>query len=450
MASAVVEFDRVGSISDFESLRARVLSLRDVALGCQDPQANVMPFERDASGAWRASRWIGTFRHNGVDFSITPRIGKKRFLWIAVDAVSAALLPDGMRPHGSNPNGLRDLLPLVWCLALRHARSRQGIPRLYVQRRAADRVSLRGRFDLLRQLTENRFAQHHLACIWNELTFDNPVTRTILSTIDHLARERSFPFGRQGGDFARELEGLRTQLLLHGARLQPNLPEEGISWSRANDRYRAVHDLGRAIIRRRGSDGASEAGETILLDSAEIWELFLFRKLEEVIRAQRLKLEIKWPRGHRAPPHLLEWEGQRVRMLIPDIVIRETDGEGRVAILDAKYRFFVTPDRDHSIADQMALYAMTAERAAAAPTMLLVYPKAGPSTGSEGLNSSQKCGCIGKGRFLFPDKREFRLIAWCVPLPEDEQIFEETIKKSLSELMRAAFPAAEQPPQAGE
>jgi len=105
-------------------------------------------------------------------------------------------------------------------------------------------------------------------------------------------------------------------------------------------------------------------------------------------------------------------------MLIPDIVIKETNGAGRIAILDAKYRFFATPAEDHSIADQMALCAMTANMSArepaievvVSPTMLLVYPKADPSNDSKGLNSSQKCGCIGKGRFLFENKREFPLM----------------------------------------
>jgi McrBC 5-methylcytosine restriction system component len=450
-ACTVTEFDNVELPPDRDPPRARGLSLRDLSRGGDDPQANIMPFERDESGAWRASRWIGTFHHEGVDYTIIPRIGVKLFARIAVEAVSVALLPEGAGPNRSKLHGLLDLLPLVWCLALRRARSRQGIPRLYVERRAVDRVSLRGRLDLPRQLTENRFAQQHLACIWSELTFDNPITRMILITIDHLARARSFPFGGQGGNFARELEELRTQLLLHGTRRYADLPEERISWSRANDRYRIVHDFGRAIVRRRRSDSAPTAGDAVLLDSAEIWELFLFRRLQAVIRKNRLKLRIEWPRERRtAPRMLLEWQGRRTRALIPDIVVTESDGGGRTAILDAKYRAFAAPDADHSVADQMALYAMTADASAqppgaagaiTQPTMLLVYPKANAS-GVKGLNSGMPDGKIGEGRFLFHDGRESRLIAWCVPVPEtdDEVKFDESVADNLCDLLTVAFP----------
>jgi hypothetical protein len=443
----VTEFENVGSLPPDRALpRARGLSLRDLSCGGDDPQADIMPLERDASGTWRASRWIGTFQHEGDVYTIIPRIGVKLFSRIAVEAVSVALLPEGASPNRSKIHSLRDLLPLVWCLALRRARSGQGIPRLYVERRAANRVNLRGRLDLPRQLTENRFAQHHLACIWSELTLDNPITRMILLTINHLARARSFPFGGQGGNFARELEELRTQLLLHGTRRYADLPEEPISWSRANDRYRVVHDFGYAIVRRRGSDAAPAAGDAVLLDSAEIWELFLFRRLQAVIRENRLELRIEWPRERPTMPRmLLEWQGRRTRALIPDIVVRESNGAGRTAILDAKYRTFAAPDEDHTVADQMALYAMTADASAhlqdatgaiAPPTMLLVYPKA------KGLNNGMPVGKIGEGRFLFHDRRECRLVAWCVPVPEtdDEVTFDKSVADSLCALLTAAFP----------
>lgn len=447
-ACTVTEFEELGWRHDCDPPRARGLSLRDLSHGGDNSLADIMPFECDVSGTWRASRWIGTFQHEGVDYTITPRIGVKLFRRIAIEAVSVALLPEGGGPS-LKLHSLLDLLPLIWCLALRRARSRQGIPQLYVERRAADRVSLRGRFDLARQLTENRFAQHHLACIWSELTFDNPITRMILITIDHLARGQSFPFSGRGGNFARELEELRTQLLLHGTRRHADLPGERISWSRANDRYRVVHDFGRAIVRRRGSDCAPAAGDAVLLDSAEIWELFLFRRLQEVIQKKRLKLRIEWPRERRSASRmLLEWQGRRTRALIPDIVVTESDG-GRMAILDAKYRAFAAPDADHSVADQMALYAMTADASAhppdatgmmVPPTMLLVYPKA-TASGVKGLNNRVPDGKIGEGRFLFHG-RESRLIAWCVPLPEteDEVEFDEYVAGSLCDLLRAAFP----------
>jgi hypothetical protein len=189
----------------------------------------------------------------------------------------------------------------------------------------------------------------------------------------------------------------------------------------------------------------------VLLDSAEIWELFLFRRLQAVIRKNCLNLKIEWPRERRTTPRmLLEWQGRRTRALIPDIVVKESTGGGRTAILDAKYRTFAAPDADHTVADQMALYAMTADAsdhvldatgAIAPPTMMLVYPKANAS-GVRGLNNGMSDGKIGEGRFLFHDGRESRLIAWCVPVPEtdDEVKFDESVADSLCALLTAAFP----------
>jgi hypothetical protein len=447
MANRKIEFQLMESGLSFDTLRARGLSLRDLGRGCEDPRATVMPFERDESGGWRASRWIGIIRHKAVTYTIVPRIGESLFRRIAVEAVSVALLPDGAGPGQCELRDLLDLLPLVWCLSLRRARSSQAIPRLYVTRRAANRKNLRGRFDLPRQLTENRCAQHHLACIWSELTFDNPITRMMLMTIDHLAHARRFPFGGKAGEFARELKELQSQLLVQGTLRHTNLLEEPIFWSRANDRYRAVHEFGRAIVRGRGADGAPAEGDAILLDSAEIWELFLFARLRTILRKYP-KLEIEWPREQRSRPQmLLEWNGRHTRALIPDIVISEIGDSGRIAIIDAKSRNFASasPDQDTKVADQMALYAMNADAARTIqpdtpPTMVLLFPTTQDQRFPEGLNSNRKSGINGQGKFLFRGGREYRLIAWCVPLPQSDVKFR-AVDENLETMLNDVFPA---------
>ena len=434
----------------FAALSARAISLRDLAYGREDPFVAVMPFERDAAGVWRASRWIGRFRHDNQEYAIKPRIGDTLFQRIAVDAVAAALLPDGASPGVSRLGTMLDLLPLVWCLALRRAQRQQGIPRLYVPRSADDRVSLRGRLDLPRQLIKNRFAQHHLACRWSELSVDNPLNRVILRTIDHLRVAGRFPFANQGAEFARELQGLRTQLELHGTRQCAVNQDYVVRWTRGNDRYRLVYNLSLAILRRGGAESVPASGEAILLDSAEIWELFLFRRLQSVIQSERREdLRIEWPRERRtAPRMLLEWNGFPTRMLIPDIIVTESDGNARSGILDAKYRRFVSPIEDHDIADQMALYAMTADaavrppspsKAVPQPTMLLLYPQAKASRSALGLNSGLPAGSLGEGRLLF-DGQPARLIAWCVPLSDNEANFDQTVTANLGELLSVAFP----------
>ena len=117
--------------------------------------------------------------------------------------------------------------------------------------------------------------------------------------------------------------------------------------TRGNDRYRIVYVLSCALLRRRGAETATASGEAVLLDSAESWELFLFRRLQTIIRSERRDLRIEGPRERRAAPPrmLLEWNDIRTRMLIPDIIITERDSYVNSAILDAKYRTFRLPNR---------------------------------------------------------------------------------------------------------
>jgi hypothetical protein len=246
---------------------------------------------------------------------------------------------------------------------------------------------------------------------------------------------------------ARELKELQTQLLVHGTRRDANLLEEPISWSRANDRYQAVHDFGLAIGRRRGADGAPVEGDAILLDNAEIWELFLFARLRTIIKKYP-KLEIEWPRERRSRPQMmLEWNGRHTRALIPDIVISEIGDRGRTAIIDAKCRTFASasPDQETKVADQMALYAMNADalntvQPATPPTMVLLFPTTQDEKAPEGLNSDRKSGINGQGKFLFRGGREYRLIAWCVPLSQSDIKFG-AVDENLETMLNDVFPA---------
>ncbi len=441
------EFEPVGRVnpgaSSLGKVRASRVELRAVAQNIGDATAPISPFEQDEAGNWRASRWIGKVVVGNTLFEIKPRIGDEIFKRIAVDAITIALVPNS-QSHVSAPN-IRDidLLPLIWCLAFQRAFSRQTMPRLYVTKRSASRVDVRGRLDLERQLTENHLAQHHLACIWNELSFDNPLTQTILATIDHLARQRRYPFHSASSLHSSTINRVRSDLMAQGVRPSTDAVDQLVSWSRANDTYRAQHELARGLLRNRGSTSATGFSEALLLDSAEIWELFLFRRLITVVNERNLPLRIHWPRNQPERRWLMEWEGRSTRLLIPDIIVTETTENPRVAILDAKYRHFSPPSSDPSIADQMALYAMTSSgtdrQDAPPPTMMLVYPAA------EGLNPGAS-GILGKGRFHFAN-HQCPLIAWAVPLLKIDgktnnlQNFYAEVDTSLKQLLDVAFPA---------
>jgi hypothetical protein len=396
------------------------------------------PFEKDESGQWRTSRWIGSFSVDGRCYQIVPRIGKARFAHIATSALSAMVV-SGATPIGQiRSDTLLDLLPLAWYVAFRSGRQRNGLTRAYIRRNEVDCTELRGSLDLGRQLVENHTKRHQLACSWDDLTVDNPINQGTRLVINHLRRNKRFPYSWHGTDASAELDGWHERLSLLGVRHPSSFPTERVRWSRGNDGFRPAHCLGRHVIQDQGitTVGASTA-RSLFVDSAEIWELYLRQRLDEVVNREFPEFKTVWPRSNAQKDALLEWEGKKVRSLIPDFHIVRALGLKPVLVLDAKYRRFKPLNEDREVAEQMALYASTARQGnTGTVNSVLLYPRVVSSDSqSSGLNADFSYRLLGSGRFLVPDSP--RIEAWSIDLPDvqDRARFNKEIEAQLRSIL---------------
>jgi len=255
------------------------------------PDAVCEPFVRGETGGWMTGRWVGHLHFAGVACTIEPRIGWYRFQSLLAGAA-------GMTYVGRTLGGLtkpddtpRNLLALLWCLALeRGRRLHHGPVKGYVERYDPYSPTLRGRLDLPRQLRNTSLGQaHRLACHYRELSYDIPVNRGILMVTARLKRAGLYPFHPDGPErvsHREELEGWRQRLLDMGARQPAAFPQETVTWNRTDGGYRKTHELGRLLLARsRGGALATAAGgDALLFDSDEVWELFLYQCLKRALR----------------------------------------------------------------------------------------------------------------------------------------------------------------------
>jgi len=433
------EFDRVDpSNPHHEPLLAllqrrrldwRGISLSGLRTSYEDFDVACRPFLEKDDG-WHADRWVGSFRLNRRTFKIVPRIGWNRFFWLLTEVLTASSIKAGSTAGTVTDNIMADFLALAWTVATRQGRRRNGIAKAYIRREVMDSPVLRGQLDLVRQLVDKRVDRQTLACTYDDLTFDNPINRGTRMVIPHLNRRGRFPFHRgKTHGAAVELKQWQERLEMLGVQESASYPRDSVRWSRANDGYRTAHALGERLVRGHGFRvGEAAIDEAILVDSAEVWEMYLLRRLQTAI--QRFPgYEVVSPRLHRRDMDwLLVWQGRKAIAQIPDFQIRRIQDGSVVAVLDAKYRRFTAPSEDEGVALQMARYSTTAgqrnETVRPVPCALL-YPVARTPKGGSGLceqsgtglNENLENGPIGEGYFLMGADAP-RLIAWAIDLPE--------------------------------
>lgn len=355
------------------------------------------PFHLIGGNLVGTDRWVGALRvpPSGKVYCINPRVGWPRFYAMLENAYSIILGRSEGATGGSNHQAA-DLMAIAWYSALKRGlKHHHGWPKGYVRRDEPDATVLRGQIDLGRQLTENLGHQHRIACIYDELTFDHPVNHATQFVIEHLSRQRLFPFKEKGAGSCRvprsALLKFRESLNLVGVEVPERFPMIAPRWNRMTGGYRASFELGRCLAQGKGlSNGRLATDDAIFVDTAEVWEMFLFERLKRCVRELPGKYEVVSPRYYqRNKDCLLEHEGRRRGHLIPDYLLRCVTSQQVVAVLDAKYRHLdndrgIYMPKDEEVV-QMALYSMTVG-CQPVPAML-VYPVASAERDAKGINS---------------------------------------------------------------
>jgi len=135
-----------------------------------------------------------------------------------------------------------------------------------------------------------------------------------------------------------------------------------IQWRRHNRGYIPAWDIAWAILGKKNGleHGNQKMSFSYFFDMAEIWEMFLYKRLKKVISDQDYKgLVIESPRLERPNADcLMEKYQRKFRGLIPDFILKK--GDAFIGILDAKYKHLINewhyslPKNDDIT--QMALY----------------------------------------------------------------------------------------------
>jgi 5-methylcytosine-specific restriction endonuclease McrBC regulatory subunit McrC len=209
----------------------------------------------------------------------------------------------------------------------------------------------------------------------------------------------------------RELLGWREHLLGLGVTTEIQTPTQ-IRWSRANDAFSFPHQLAQTLLSEGGlSQSGQKQQHTLLIDSAEIWELYLLQALRRLIPGG---YRVEWPRDH-AMDFLLHWEGKNIRGLIPDILIVDTKTGDVVAIIDAKYRQWQLTSLAE-ISEQMAFYAMRIfekQSNSHTPKLVLLYPRCAQDEKCTGINSNAPFH-LGSGHLQIPQNPT--MTAWAIDI----------------------------------
>lgn len=305
---------------------------------------------------WFSGRYVGEIRLGDRTLRITPRVGEDIIAgWL--EAVTNLIAVPDSSASGHSDVFVARLLAILWCRAVDKA-SRHGPPAFRAER-TYEGLHLRGALDIRGTAALLSRGSVHLRSTARFRDMDNDVARTLVLA------ERTLTQHLGTNDWrTRGIRDLSAQLVpAVGAR--PRLPTvrvlERQRYTPITRPYRDVALFSHRIASQLGTAVQAEAGtcEGLLLDVAELWELFLLRAVRGAFPDHIV--EHGTPEGETERTYLLTNpdQPQGIGRLKPDILISRPDGSV-CAVIDAKYKplAFRRPDRLDGV-DRADLYQLT-------------------------------------------------------------------------------------------
>lgn len=354
--------------------RAGDLLVRLGAAG--DDEAPVVWCAED--GTWWAGRYVGVVAFEGRRLRILPRVGLPTLAhWLAaanrlsITPTSASLDNDDLF--------LPALLAHVWAQTIVRA-ARHGHPYLRIEM-VHQGPYVRGRLDVRGTARLLQRRAHRVASRDRDRTLDHDLSRVIIAAERVLNR-------MLGGGWINHNTRARDVLapLRSAVGSRPRLPNrhelDRIRYTPIRKPWEAVAELSYRIATSRGLMPSADSREAsgILVDVAELWELFLLEALRRGLPRHHVRHDTG-EHGHQ-PMYLLESETRPetgMGRLLPDFII-EDDGQPRY-VLDAKYKRLASSMTRRTGVQREDLYQLNAYMshfAAAAdmpPSGSLVYPR---------------------------------------------------------------------------
>lgn len=356
LASHLAEDDHVIRLSD--------------AIGSRTDDEDDAALARGADGQWWTGRFIGELRFEDRELRIEPRLGIDVIgAWLAY-ALNVTAVPNTATNTAAGPL-IVQIIDRVWSSAIADA-ARHGTPRL---RRTTqhDNEFIRGSLDVAGTARHRAAGRPLVAMVRHERDLQNPVSR-VLVLADRALKSLlpSKPTWRPAlADTV--LGNLRAAV---GA--QPQLPDRAelysVRYTPISRRYRQVAQLSHEIARRQGHFTSARSSDVsgVLIDVAELWELFLVHCTRRAFGASY----IEHGTAERNGAYLLRSSAGNASLgrLKPDILIRDAEGRLR-AVIDAKYKRLRSWTGCPSGVDRGDLYQLAAYLAGHdVPLGILAYP----------------------------------------------------------------------------
>jgi 5-methylcytosine-specific restriction enzyme subunit McrC len=330
-----------------------VISLSDEEREEDQP---IVELQRD--GRWWAGRYVGAFTFEGRRLVIEPRLGISVIeAWL--DQILGILALPASARHDPHETFMVRLLARVWCRTM-DAATRHGLPLLRLPSRH-EGAFVRGRLDVPATIALRGQGREAVGSLTHDRSLAHPATRAIVCADRALGSQIPDTAEWRTDRVRQVLPPLRAAV---GAR--PRLPTthelSRVRYTPITRPFARAADLSHRIASRLGYGVSDEEGrdEGILIDVAELWELFVLNCLRRVLPSG-LQLD-HGTRADRSEYFMRSVDGTReIGRLKPDLLIRAD--EKVIAVLDAKYkRLQDSPQRPRGIepADlyQIAAYAL--------------------------------------------------------------------------------------------
>jgi 5-methylcytosine-specific restriction enzyme subunit McrC len=328
--------------------------------------------ERSPDGQWWAGRFIGAITYEGRRLIVLPRLGVEVVeAWL--DQAFGLAAPPASSRREESTTFIARLLARLWCRSVDSA-TRHGLPLLRLPRRH-EGLYVRGRLDLPRTLELMGEGRLTLASVTQDRSLAHPVTRAIVCAEHALARRLA-----TSGEWRTERVRQVLPHLRAGVGSRPRLPKrhelDRVRYTPITMPFKQAALLSHRIASGLGYGATEEHGqaEGILLDVAELWELFVLN-CARLAAPTGMRVEHGTTAGQ-SERLLCSWRGDRgMGVLKPDLIVR--DAAGVVAIIDAKYkRLTETRVRPNGV-DQADLYQLAAYASRFQPSRFaaLIYPR---------------------------------------------------------------------------
>ena len=324
----------------------------------------------------KAAQVVGVLAVPGKTLEILPKIdgddGTVRRALIHMLAVARELrVADG--ELAALDTQRRDLLELLIGLFTSRllAAVRRGLPRRYIGQEDDLRL-LRGRLNVIRQVTHLAARPDLLACRFDELSEDTPLNRVLKAAVSRLRLAR---VARTAAN-ARRLAELAARFELVGD--TPDPLREPVCLDRTNTAFHDLHRLARLFLEGnwQSTTGGEATGFTLLFPMHELFEKFIGQCLKRALGSGRVRLQ---DRRYSALIDVVDGERNPLFQLQPDAVIETPSGAtGPPIVLDTKWKRLAPhgPGCEKMGVEQSDVYQMLAyARAYGAGRLILLYPR---------------------------------------------------------------------------